>query len=109
MKRVEALMAAPRLSDEEFTKINESVCRGMHVPREQRVAHERAVLERTFGVTLSPEIVELDENGKLIERGKIFSSLRNKCDETMFGALADELTKPGTERRWGKTKIEHLL
>lgn len=66
MKRVEALMAAPRLSDEEFTKINESVCRGMHVPREQRVAHERAVLEQTFGVTLSPEIIELDENGKLI-------------------------------------------
>jgi hypothetical protein len=107
--RAIALMSAPQLSDHEFKEIDSNLRSGKHVPADQRAAHEKALIERTLGVTLSSEIIKLNQDGKLIDRVKVFSSLRNRLQALIFKDLALELTKPGTQKRWGKSSAQQLV
>jgi hypothetical protein len=109
MNRVQALMNARHLSNSEFDEINYNIRRGNHVPQEQRIEHEKAYLERSLGVKLSPEIIELNRNNKLLETVKVFSSLQSENNESFFGQLVTELTEQGASKRWGKTKIKTFL
>jgi Origin of replication binding protein len=108
-KRMQALINAPRLSDEEFVAVHNRLRKGEHVPRGQRFAHEKGLLERSLGTTLSPQIIQLNERGKLIEQVSLFSSSKGRYEDSLFEHLAEELIGAGTERRWRKSSLGELL
>jgi hypothetical protein len=102
-------MSAPQLSDQQFKEIDVMIRSGKHVPADQRAAHEKAVIERTLKVTLSAEIIKLNQDGKLIDKVKVFSSLESRFQALIFKDHAKELTNPGTQKRWGKSSAQQLV
>ena len=102
--RALALMAAPQLSDQEFQQIDVNLRSGKHVPADQRAAHEKALIERTLGVALSDEIIKLNENGKLIDKVKVFSSLQNRIQALIFKEPFQGIDKSCELRNAGKNR-----
>ena len=51
----------------------------------------------------------LNRDGKLIDRVKVFSSLQSRLQALIFKALALELTKPETQKRYGKSSALQLV
>jgi hypothetical protein len=67
-ERAEMLLAAETLPDPEFMELDTMVTKGAAVTLQERITHEKNHFERTVGASLDSELIELNKDGRLIER-----------------------------------------
>ncbi|SHI13573.1 plasmid replication protein, CyRepA1 family [Bradyrhizobium erythrophlei] len=67
-ERAQMLLAAETLPDPEFIELDARVTKGAAVTPHERIAHEKNHFERTVGAGLDLELIELNKDGRLIER-----------------------------------------
>jgi hypothetical protein len=67
-ERKESLLKAEPLDDPDYVELDELVSKGAVLTKEERVRHERSRFERTVGAPLDLELIELNVDGKLLER-----------------------------------------
>jgi hypothetical protein len=67
-ERPEKLLNAPTLSDIDFQELEERALKGTNLTAEERFAYEKNGFERTVGVDLDRELVDMNADGRLIER-----------------------------------------
>jgi Origin of replication binding protein len=67
-KRVEMLLAAPLVDDADYTELDEKISRGAHLTNEERIIHERNHFERTVGVQLDENLIEMNADGRLLDK-----------------------------------------
>ena len=68
VERAEKLLAAPTLPNTEFDELEARALKGANLTEEERFAYEKNDFERTVGVGLDPELIEMNADGRLIER-----------------------------------------
>lgn len=67
-ERAEALLNAETISDDDFIELDHRKSKGAGLTREQLITHEKNHFERTVGVALDRELIEMNLDGKLIQR-----------------------------------------
>jgi Origin of replication binding protein len=67
-ERIEKLLNAPKLPDADFNELEARESKGANLSKEERFAYEKNHFERTVGVGLDPELVEMNADGRLIEK-----------------------------------------
>lgn len=67
-ERAQMLLDAETLPDLEFIELDTMVTKGAAVTPQERIAHEKNHFERTVGASLDRELIELNKDGRLIER-----------------------------------------
>ena len=67
-ERAEMLLKALTLTDSDFIDLDERACNGGVLSPEERAAHEKHVFERAVGVPLDAELVQLNLDGRLLQR-----------------------------------------
>jgi hypothetical protein len=67
-ERAEMLRRAPALTDSDFIDLDSRLCKGAVLSPEEMAAHEKYVFQRTVGVPLDAVLVEMNLDGRLIER-----------------------------------------
>ena len=97
-ERDEALANAPRLSDADFIELDEMIQNGAAVSPEQRIAHEKNQFERTVGLPLDPDLIELNAHGRLLERIETLSQIvaiwSSEHLDDYFGLYLPQRTEP---------------
>jgi hypothetical protein len=94
-ERAQKLLAAPTLPDVDFIELEARELKGASLTEEERFAYEKNDFERTVGVGLDRQLIEMNADGRLIRRiaamAKILSSW--SIDPEFF----DNLLKPTLE------------
>jgi hypothetical protein len=67
-ERAERLLNAPTLQDIDFIELEARALKGANLTEEERFAHEKNNFERTVGVGLDAELIEMNADGRLIEK-----------------------------------------
>ena len=67
-ERAEMLLKALTLTNSDFIDLDERACNGGVLSPEERAAHEKHVFERAVGVPLDAELVQLNLDGRLLQR-----------------------------------------
>jgi hypothetical protein len=110
-ERLEALLAAPTIGDADYMDLDMKVSQGAALTGEERVAYERNHFERIVGVPLDVTLVEMNADGKLLDRVANFARIISIWSRDYSGGLVDTLLEP-TERPKGRlqgTKPELLI
>jgi hypothetical protein len=98
-ERREMLLNAPRVTDADYIELDERVSQGATLTKEERITHERNRFERTVGMPLTKELVDMNADGKLLDRiatlAEILSILSADCRD----GLVDTLLAPTSEPR----------
>jgi hypothetical protein len=67
-ERAQKLLAAPTLPNTEFDELEARALKGANLSDEERFAYEKNDFERTVGVGLDRELIEMNADGRLIEK-----------------------------------------
>jgi hypothetical protein len=67
-ERAQKLLAAPALPNTEFDELEARALKGANLTEEERFAYEKNHFERTVGVGLDPELVEMNADRRLIQK-----------------------------------------
>jgi hypothetical protein len=67
-ERKEMLLNAEPLGNDDYIELDEKLSKGASLTKEERVRHERSHFERTVGLPLDGELIDMNVDGKLLER-----------------------------------------
>jgi len=67
-ERAEMLLAAPSVDDADYIELDEKVSKGANLTKEERTTHERNHFERTVGVRLDENLIEMNTDGRLLDK-----------------------------------------
>jgi hypothetical protein len=68
VERAEKLLKAPALPDIDFIELEVLVLRGANLSDDDRFAYQKNQFERTVGVGLDRELIDMNSDGRLIDR-----------------------------------------
>jgi hypothetical protein len=91
-ERAEMLLSAPALTVSDFIDLDKRVCDGDALSPKERVAHEKHVFESTVGVPLDADLVEMNLDGRLIERVQTLAEMTARWD--LFETLSEPTRSP---------------
>ncbi|XIA65697.1 plasmid replication protein, CyRepA1 family [Bradyrhizobium sp. TZ2] len=74
-ERAEMLLAAPSVDDADYIELDEKVSKGANLTKEERIVHERNHFERTVGVRLDEFLIEMNTDGRLIDKVKTLAGV----------------------------------
>jgi hypothetical protein len=110
-ERAEALADAPSIPDADFIELDEKVQNGAALSPDERIVHEKNQLERTVGLPLTPDLIELNRNGRLLDRietlAKIVSLSSGGYLEDLVRAYLSRLGEPNA--RLQNMPLPHLI
>jgi hypothetical protein len=108
-ERAQKLLAAPTLPDIDFIELEARALKGANLTEEERFAYEKNDFERTVGVGLDRELVEMNADGRLIE--KIVAMAKILSTWSIDSELFDNLLKPTLQPngRLSNMKPEYLV
>jgi hypothetical protein len=98
-ERKDMLLKAPRVSDDDYIELDERVSKGATLTPEERITHERNRFERAVGVPLTEELVDMNVDGKLLDRIVNLAEILSILSRDYAGGLVDALLEPTTEPR----------
>jgi hypothetical protein len=91
-EHAEKLLNAPTLPDVDFIELEARALKGANLTEEERFAYEKNDFERTVGVGLDRELVEMNADGRLIE--KIVAMAKILSSWSIDSELFDNLLRP---------------
>jgi hypothetical protein len=105
------LLNAETLSDIDYMELDEKVSNGASVTAEERISHEKSHFERTVGVSLGPDLIEMNMDGRLLDRIARFAEIVTILSKDDQRDLIDVLLLPTTQPngRLQQTEPEVLL
>jgi hypothetical protein len=108
-ERAQKLLAAPTLPNTEFDELEARALKGANLSDEERFAYEKNDFERTVGVGLDRELIEMNADGRLIE--KIAAMAKILSSWAIDSELFDNLLKPTLQPngRLSNMKSEYLV
>jgi hypothetical protein len=67
-ERVELLMQAKTVSSDDYIELDNKATKGANMTPDEQITYEKNYFERTVGVPLDRELIEMNLDGKLIQR-----------------------------------------
>ena len=67
-ERIEQLMQAKTVSSDDYIELDSKATKGASMTPEEQITYEKNYFERTVGVALDRELIEMNLDGKLIQR-----------------------------------------
>lgn len=96
-ERAVMLLKAPVIDDDDYIELDEKVARGANLTREERIVHERNHFERAVGLSLDEHLVEMNADGKLLDKVKALAAvLPILSTDGPASGLVDALLEPTT-------------
>jgi hypothetical protein len=93
-ERKDMLLKAQPIGDDDYIELDEKVSNGANLTKEERIRHERSHFERTVGVPLDRELIEMNVSGKLLERIANMATLVSIWSKDYSNDLLDALLAP---------------
>ena len=94
-ERAQKLLAAPTLADIDFNELEARALKGVNLTEEERFAYEKNDFERTVGVGLDAELIEMNADGRLSEKIVAMAKIMRAWNIDIEGF--DNLLKPTLE------------
>jgi hypothetical protein len=98
-ERAEMLLAAETLPDPEFIELDTMVTKGAAVTPQERITHEKNHFERTVGASLDRELIELNRDGRLIERVIALADVTTNWRHDYSSEVIDHFLREGAKPR----------
>lgn len=113
-KRVDNLLSAPQLSEDDATELLIKKYNDEHLTQVEMYKLERAIIERSFGTSLTRDLIIRNEDNKLIDKVSLFKklelSVRQPYDDDIFDYFNNEFIVGESKKKWGiKTGKPHTL
>jgi hypothetical protein len=93
-ERKDMLLRTQPISDADYIELDEKVSKGASLTKEERIAHERAHFERAVGVPLDQELVEMNVDGKLLNKIVTLAEIASIWSKDYPDGLVDALLAP---------------
>jgi hypothetical protein len=90
----EMLLNARALSESDFIDLDARVCSGAALSLEETAAHEKHMFERAVGVSLDADLVNLNLDGRLIERVQTMAGIASLWTQDYLNDLLGALAEP---------------
>jgi hypothetical protein len=106
-ERAVMLLEAPVIDDDYYIELDGKASRGAHMTKEERIIYERNHFERTVGVSLDEHLVEMNTDGRLLDKVKTLAAVLPLLSTGGPGrGLVDALLEPTTKPRGRLQKQE---
>lgn len=111
-ERVEMLLAAPLVDEADYIELDEKVSKGAHLTKEERIIHERNHFQRTVGVGLDENLIEMNADGRLLDKVSTLAGVlpllpMDDRGNDLVSALLEPTDSP--KGRLQKKETEHLI
>lgn len=93
-ERAEMLLKAPKLTQSDYIDLDARVSKGATLSPEDKAAYEKYVFENTVGVPLDEELVEMNVDGRLIDRVQTMAEITALWVRNDFPDLLEALVEP---------------
>jgi hypothetical protein len=111
-ERAEMLLAAPFVDHDDYIQLHDKISKGAHLTKEERIIHERNHFERTVGVQLDESLIEMNADGRLLDKISTLAGVlpllpMDDRGNDLVSALLEPTDAP--KGRLQKKESEHLI
>jgi hypothetical protein len=108
-RRAAGVLSAEDLSDDEVIELYEAKRRGEKLTKKQQRQLDRGVLRMTFNVPITPELVEMNADGRLHQRVEQFRAAFDEHVAAATGEITRKLRAKGGSQRLPKMQLGQLV